>query len=295
MTAQAESIAQAVAWRRSTGSSSNDLVSLQKMLDHQLRSHGTLAYLFIHKGDEILAHTFRETVPTSLFKANSLIGDGQGRLQRIVSKQGDLYLDFAWPVSKAKRVSSGWDSRRSPIKKKVYRLWIQMSIFTLVYLCLAILGIRLFLRRVTHPLSDLTRATEQIDQGNLGARVKVKGEDQIGRLAGSFNRMAARVEEYTHQLEMKATELERSNHQAREFCQVVQQIGSSVALMRSSLISGSSFAACFPMPRRRWSCSSSAPTKRVSSWSPGTRCDSWTRDRTSRSSRHCSPRTGCPG
>jgi transcriptional regulator with GAF, ATPase, and Fis domain len=248
MTAQAESIAQAVALEAVDRVLINDLVSLQKTLDHQLRSHGTLAYLFIHKGDEILAHTFRETVPAGLFKANSLTGDGHSRLQRIVSKQGDLYMDFSWPVFEGKAGVLRVGLSEKPYQKKVHRLWIQMSIFTLAILCLAILGIRLFLLRVTHPLSDLARATEQIDQGNLGARVKVKGEDQIGRLAGSFNRMAARVEEYTHQLEMKATELERSNHQAREFCQVVQQIGSLRSLNEIVSSLGSQFRTMLQCP-----------------------------------------------
>ena len=248
MTAQGENIAHSVALEAVDRVLINDLVSLQKMLDHQLRSHGTLAYLFIHKGDEVLAHTFREGVPPGLFRANSITGDGHSRLQRIVSAKGDLYLDFAWPVFEGKAGVLRIGLSEKPYRKKVHRLWIQMSIFTLGILFLAVLGIRLFLRRVTHPLSALAKATEQIDQGNLGARVTVKGEDEIGRLGGSFNRMAARVEEYTHQLEMKAAELERSNHQVREFCHIVQQIGSLRSLNEIASYLGRQFRGMLQCP-----------------------------------------------
>lgn len=52
-----------------------------------------------------------------------------------------------------------------------------------------VLGSLLF-RQVTAPLGVLSRASEAIAGGELGRRVEVRTEDEIGRLAGSFNRMA---------------------------------------------------------------------------------------------------------
>ncbi len=52
-----------------------------------------------------------------------------------------------------------------------------------------ILGSLLF-RQITSPLRAVSQAAEAIAAGQLGRRVDVKSEDEIGRLARSFNRMA---------------------------------------------------------------------------------------------------------
>jgi signal transduction histidine kinase len=50
-------------------------------------------------------------------------------------------------------------------------------------------------RRLTRRLERLQAGVELLGAGNLGARVKVEGKDEVARLAASFNRAAARIEE----------------------------------------------------------------------------------------------------
>lgn len=49
-------------------------------------------------------------------------------------------------------------------------------------------------RRLTHPLDELTEASESIAGGDLGARVAEPPDPELRRLAQSFNRMAASLE-----------------------------------------------------------------------------------------------------
>ena len=49
-------------------------------------------------------------------------------------------------------------------------------------------------RSITGPLDDISRAAEGIAQGDYTRRAKVSGNDELGRLAQSFDAMAARVE-----------------------------------------------------------------------------------------------------
>ena len=50
-------------------------------------------------------------------------------------------------------------------------------------------------RRLTKPLTSLTRAAEQMGEGNYAERVLTpKSQDEIGRLASSFNAMAEKIE-----------------------------------------------------------------------------------------------------
>lgn len=49
--------------------------------------------------------------------------------------------------------------------------------------------------RIATPLTELTRITSQMSQGDLSVRADVRSRDEIGTLGRSFNEMAARVEE----------------------------------------------------------------------------------------------------
>ncbi len=50
-------------------------------------------------------------------------------------------------------------------------------------------------RRITRRLERLQEGVEQLGAGDLSARVEVEGRDEVARLAASFNRSAARIEE----------------------------------------------------------------------------------------------------
>ena len=52
-----------------------------------------------------------------------------------------------------------------------------------------------FVRGLTRRLERLQAGVENLGAGNLSARVEVKGKDEVARLATSFNRSAARIEE----------------------------------------------------------------------------------------------------
>ena len=226
MTAQGESSAQAIALETADKVLINDLVGLQKLIEHQMRSHVGIGYLFIQRGDEILAHSFPGNIPPNLLKANRIAPDGQQRIQKIVSTDGVPYLDIAWPVFEGKAGVLRLGLSEKPYQDKVRRLWLDMGLLTVGILFLAVVGTLLFVKRITDPLTALTRATERIDRGEPGVRVAIDGTDEVSRLASSFNQMVARIENYTQMLEAKTLELERSNQQTRTFCDVVREVGS---------------------------------------------------------------------
>jgi len=87
-----------------------------------------------------------------------------------------------------------------------WTLWIGFSTKSLVSArkkmiftnsCLALIGIILgglisffIARQITNPLQKLTQSVRSIDSGNLNTRVDVQSNDEIGKLAASFNNMA---------------------------------------------------------------------------------------------------------
>jgi len=230
MAAQAENLAHGVALEAADKILINDLVALQKMLGSQARSHPNIAYLFVNKEGQVLAHTFEKGVPAGLLSANTVSPGEPMHFRKIASTTGEHYLDIAWPIFGGKGGVLRLGFSEKPYRQKVTRLWLQMSALTLAILLLALSGTLLFVRRITRPLASLARATQKIDEGEQGVRVRVTGRDEVGRLAASFNHMVARMEEYTQRLEEQTMELERAHNQTRTFCGIVQEIGALPSL-----------------------------------------------------------------
>ncbi len=94
---------------------------------------------------------------------------------------------------------------------QVFSLASEQSTLTLVRRTTVIVGIVLVLllpllvfavlRQVVQPVRDAARTAELLALGDLEQRMRVKGEDEIARLAASFNSMAAALQKQIRQLE----------------------------------------------------------------------------------------------
>jgi len=224
MTAQAENLVHVVALEAADKILINDLVSLQKTLDHHLRSHPSIAYLFISRNGRVLAHTFDKGIPSELIDANRPSSVEQSRFQEIVSTTGEKFLDIAWPVFSGKAGVLRLGLSEEPYKRQVTRLWLQMSGLTIGILLVALAASLLFIKKVTRPLSALAETAEKIDEGRLDMPVTVSSKDEVGKLAKSFDRMLARIKDYTRRLEEKNLELDRAHRQTHTSFVISQEI-----------------------------------------------------------------------
>jgi signal transduction histidine kinase len=75
-------------------------------------------------------------------------------------------------------------------------------------------------RRISGPISALTRATRRVAQGDLAARVEPTTQDELRRLVESFNQMA-------HDLDRQRRDLERSNRLAA-WAEMARQVAHEV-------------------------------------------------------------------
>jgi signal transduction histidine kinase len=64
-------------------------------------------------------------------------------------------------------------------------------------------------RRLVEPVRRIAGATQRFAAGNLGERVEVPGEDEVGELARNFNTMAEAIQTDRHELERQTHDLER--------------------------------------------------------------------------------------
>jgi phosphoserine phosphatase RsbU/P len=75
---------------------------------------------------------------------------------------------------------------------KVSQLQLIGAVFLVIELVALLIGIRLT-RAITGTISDLSRATEAVQEGNFSARVPVQRRDQLGMLGESFNSMTGSI------------------------------------------------------------------------------------------------------
>ena len=202
MTVQAENLAHAVELEATDKILTNDLVALQKMLDYRMRSNSAISYLFVMRDHHILAHTFTNGVPVDLIRANDVSENNSSIFKNVASMKGDHYLDIAWPIFSGKAGVLRLGISEKPYREQVNQLWIQMSVITLGILVLALVVSLFFIKRITRPLSTLSKAAEKIDEGHLEIDVPSKdGRDEVGKLTSSFNGMVTRINNYTQRLE----------------------------------------------------------------------------------------------
>ncbi|UCD80530.1 MAG: sigma 54-interacting transcriptional regulator [Desulfobacterales bacterium] len=223
-TARTENIAQSIALEATDKILINDLVALQKTLDHQLHSNAEVTYIFISRNREILAHTFSKGIPIDLIGANT-IETGEGVvLKKIISTEGEHYLDIAWPILSGKAGTLRLGMSDASYRKQISQLWIQIGAITGAIL-LAAIGLGLvFIRHITRPLTSLADTVEKIDEGHLEAGIKIESQDEVGKLATSFQKMILRIKDYTRRLEDNNEALDRAHQQTRTSFMISQQI-----------------------------------------------------------------------
>jgi signal transduction histidine kinase len=70
-------------------------------------------------------------------------------------------------------------------------------------------------QQITSPVAKLAHTAQAIGGGDLTARAEVRGGDEIGMLAGTFNQMTAQVRSLVLSLEQRVRERERAEEEVR--------------------------------------------------------------------------------
>lgn len=93
-----------------------------------------------------------------------------------------MRLNVAVPVSE---INADW-----------HRWIIEMIIVAVILLCIFIFVTMRMAGRITKPLSDLSEAAEQVDDGNYDVILEYSGDDEIGRLSRTFNLLTGHLRSY---------------------------------------------------------------------------------------------------
>jgi signal transduction histidine kinase len=76
-------------------------------------------------------------------------------------------------------------------------------------------------RSIAGPLSIMSETTSKIAQGNYSERVNVKRQDEVGKLADSFNQMASSIQKQTKDLRRATREANEASRLKDEFLSIM--------------------------------------------------------------------------
>ncbi len=111
----------------------------------------------------------------------------------------------------------------APIQAQTRRAVLLAGLISAVVVAAAVVLSRL----LTGPITRLAAVASQVAEGDLTAQAKVESEDEIGRLAISFNRMTARLAELIGGLEQRVFErtqaLQTSTEVARQLSTILDR------------------------------------------------------------------------
>lgn len=106
----------------------------------------------------------------------------------------------------------GWGLVVKRDRAEIYRGYRQENLVSLLMMILGILFVvgftYLLAGSLSGPLIDVSNTAKRIREGDLSARVEVKGTEEIEVLAETFNTMVERIKIFTEQLKEKNEELE---------------------------------------------------------------------------------------
>jgi phosphoserine phosphatase RsbU/P len=120
------------------------------------------------------------------------------------SQLNATYLDGDRVLSRDHPVFGFFNARRSQLTHRIFTSLGELGgargfelrligvFFLFIELAALVIGVRLT-RAMTRTISDLSRATQAVQVGNLSARVPVERRDQLGMLGESFNNMTGSI------------------------------------------------------------------------------------------------------
>ncbi|MBI5191665.1 MAG: response regulator [Nitrospirae bacterium] len=105
----------------------------------------------------------------------------------------------------------------------VHDLSRKVLVLMVVAVVIVFLLIHVVTARITEPIVTLDRLTDRVAQGDFSVNLPVTRDDEIGRLASSFNDMAGSLMNYKVEVDEKSAELEKANRELATLAESLEE------------------------------------------------------------------------
>lgn len=135
-------------------------------------------------------------------EGGSILVGSMLRLQDTSSAQAGAVSDDTSAAGQFLYFVTQWDISKTLLQQETLRQYFLRCY--LVGMAAGMVLLILLSAFLTGPLKKMSKAARRMAEGNYGDRLTLRNRDEIGELAGSFNRMADAVEEKMDELEKAA-------------------------------------------------------------------------------------------
>jgi signal transduction histidine kinase len=203
----------------------------------QRPAYNNLTIFMIDDAGSIVAHRDPSVVLNHLqYRAPAENGQAQGldAEPAIVVSQPLSFGDIQFAVVSQERVSDAL--------QPVNNILMEVGLVTLVAVAIAVILVALVVRQVVAPIEELSRAAQAIQTGDFSARSQIKGFDEIGTLARTFNSMAKQLQNLFGTLEERVHQRVRDINVASEVSrQLTTQLDQDALLTKVTDLTAEAF------------------------------------------------------
>ncbi len=215
-----------------------NLQFLTQVIQRLSRQDGILAYVLDESGRLVAHQEFHRVLSTvsNLSQAERTLKTVPIAIEKTHSNEVSTFrAGDAWAigVDDGQRVlrsvvaleNQGWrvavEQLETEVLHPVYAALVRSIALLAIALVIATLAARKLASQLTRPILELGRGALAFGAGNLDTRVVVTTDNELASVAGTFNSMAAQLQDYTQTLEQKVAEktrqLEAANQHKSEF------------------------------------------------------------------------------
>ncbi|WP_159446268.1 methyl-accepting chemotaxis protein [Desulfonispora thiosulfatigenes] len=141
---------------------------------------------------------------TKMVKGETGYGEAEfGGLQKVIFYHPVKLTNWSIAISVPKEILTApiiKDTRQNALIGAIIVIVISLVIFFMV-------------RYSLRPLGELNKLTNEIAEGNLDVDIEVKGTDEVGRLAGNFQRMSDNLRDLVEDIKADAVKLSASSEE----------------------------------------------------------------------------------
>lgn len=207
----------------------NDLVSVQKIFNDQMKSIPSISYFFIVNNDKVKIHTFLNGIPDNLIPLNRPENGKTVNIVKYISQDNDRFIDVHWPIFGGRVGILRMGFSEAAYRDKISKLKLEIGVVTLGILGMSLVIAYIWISHLFMPLSLLTESVNKIDENNLDVRIDIKGRAEVTRIVSAYNRMLDRIRGYTLKLTDYNTRLEKKH---KELDKVHSQLVTTFSISR---------------------------------------------------------------
>jgi len=166
----------------------------------------------VHTDTNLLGYVYRDPIGLKAQNSKDLL------IQTYPGKEGGEIIDVSLPVLlRQDRLGTARIGFSKVVLNKIIEETLSMTrrrilVVTCVAFSFGILGAFILAQLMGRPIKKLTEGAKAIGQGNLEQKISVRTRDELGDLAGEFNRMAKKLKELD---EMKDDFVSSVSHELR--------------------------------------------------------------------------------